>query len=295
MAGINARRLNASLSTWRPILIGFGGLIVDIFLGIRYDTSTWVDLGFYLATLFAIWQFDLVPQEAVYRERQTAGGKAGGWLWPLIYGTPLGLFVLFVFVVYPLQPPTAREVCDQLMLAPDLASVKKLTSPRLWPALDAHGNEIGWGQQARRSIEEFEAPPDLGGTIVSFKVYDNSRQVIYVAVQLIQRDNRWTVHEIYHRKFAEPPTEELTAFSVDPSFNPMTGYKIYPKTAPGKDFADWAASRRMHYKPTPTRHGLLGMFDALYSINPLLAWGAVILLIVVKSWMYSDSTSSKKQ
>ena len=62
MVAVNARRLHAGLHIWRPVVIGIGATVLDVFiLAMVFDWYIF-ELALYLSTIWLIWRLDLRRQ-----------------------------------------------------------------------------------------------------------------------------------------------------------------------------------------------------------------------------------------
>jgi hypothetical protein len=109
MAAINARRLRTSLPFWRPVAIGVGATALDIVVSACLFDSFIFDLVLYLGTIGLIWFRDLASQVPVFDRGQAERKREASWLVPGLVGSPLALFVLFNFFVYPLLPSSSPK------------------------------------------------------------------------------------------------------------------------------------------------------------------------------------------
>lgn len=236
MAALNARRLQAALPLWRPLAIGIGATVLDMF--VPTGGFYLVDLAFYLGALWLIWQVDLRRQLPLF-EAQTARGRRGGWLWPSLAGSPLALAVLLGFVVAPFWPLEPREVCQRFVEARTAQEAQAYATTKLWPAIEAmFAQKDDPDFQGRFDLtDEAEAPPAIGGYLVGYRLYAEPKGEAAFLVEgffhLKQIEGTWKIEDWYFTSQNNEPAAEPVSMAA----NYRTMFSRVPPPAPPASLA----------------------------------------------------------
>lgn len=253
MTAINTRRLQADLPLWRPLVLGIGVTVLDCFVpaGGFYV----VDLALYLGAVWLIWHWDLRRQLAVFEAQGAVSPREGGWLRPSLAGSPLALLVLFGFLVAPFLPLEPREVCQGFVEAGSVKEAQAYTTTNLWPAIEAmFAQKEDPDFQGRFELtDEAEAPADVGGYLVGYRLYGEPKGEAAFLVEgffhLKQIEGTWKIEDWYFTSFNNEPSAEpisvaanyQTIFpSVPPPAPPAT---LAPADAPAKARSGWLLTR----------------------------------------------------
>jgi hypothetical protein len=217
MAALNGSRLRTGAPSWRPILIGVGSFIVYlVVINLLFDLY-WVNLALYVNAVILIWEIDLKHQVTAYEQRPDKIPTGANWILPGLGGFPATLLVILVFVIVPLIPPSAREVCDQFMRGTSLSETKKLTTSNLWPALTALDRvEQDSSPGGYELTEDGPAPAQNGGHLVAYRTYTRSAKkgdTVEGVFHLVDRNGGWKIEEVYFTGFNRQAVEEWIPLS----------------------------------------------------------------------------------
>lgn len=196
---INAYRLGIPRSTWVPVAIGPGSLILDLILGLGSD-SYWVDVGLYLGAIGLLAAI-VVPGQCTAFSQLTPLPPAIGphWVVPSVAGVPLAGIAFLVFVIVPLIPLEPAEVCMRVAKAKDSKAAEPYVTLNLLPALremDKHPDESRFEFEA---TSEVQAPANVGGRLVGFRwVTSDAGQVVSMegVFHVVERNGVWKVEDI---------------------------------------------------------------------------------------------------
>ena len=197
MATINARRLRSTLPIWRPLAIGVGATALDF---LPFDSYIF-DMVLYLGAIGLIWFLDLAPQVPMFERGQAENGRQAGWIVPGLLGSPITLLVFFMFVVAPLLPLEPREVCNRFIKASSERELKKYATANMRPVIDALSKLPDEGRTVEYELtDEGDAPSEVGGYLVGFRMVVSSRQERDVddgCFHLVRYDGPWKIEEMY--------------------------------------------------------------------------------------------------
>jgi len=92
MAALNGRRLGVAQAAWRPIAISVAAAGLTVVGLAVFPSDFSVGMAFWLVHLPALGPLvstDLLDQHRLYRTYRASGGKAGGWVMPVVVGALL--------------------------------------------------------------------------------------------------------------------------------------------------------------------------------------------------------------
>lgn len=234
MAALNGKRLGTAVSPWLPLLIGFGYLVLDIWLSWLVD-SYLLSVALYLGSIGLLWFLILQEQhESFKRSQSISPGSSANWVWPSVSGIPLAFMALFAFVIEPLRPLEPREVCERFVAANSSKEGEKYVTLNLVPALRALDklpqNDDPFDFEL---TEENLAPADVGGYFVGCRgsfVEAGQHTQIEGFFHLVQRNGEWKIEDIYFTAMNRQPLERWVSMAQDYQMmlNPSA-----PQTVPG--------------------------------------------------------------
>ena len=200
MAAMNAKRLGLKSPAYRPILIGVGSVFLSVLVELLWFESWLFNVLLYCGAIWVIWMDDLLSQVVTYEQQpKDASDFPDHWIAPTLSGLPLGLMVIVVLVVAPLLPLSPREVCEEFVAAGSAQERKQHSTNKLWPALDPLGRVFFGGPKGSfELLDEAQAPPDMGGYFVAYRVVVSPNNTVAEGVfHLVAYSGPWKVEEIY--------------------------------------------------------------------------------------------------
>lgn len=302
MASINGRRLQTGSPVWRPIAIGVGSLLLDIFISIAFVDSYLLDLVLYLGGLWLIWGYDLQPQIALFDQQgRKQSDNALQWMVPSLAGAPIALLVFLNFIVTPFLPLEPREVCNRFVTASTAEKAGKYTTTNLWPALDTltESGEAPWKRGTLTLTDEAIAPKDVGGYLVGFRSHRKAAagpELVEGVFHLVDWQGKWQIENVYVTATDGRQLAEWLALSQHPyAFDGLRGsQRITGDSVQTTSTSDklWnnSAVEQLKKHPAPVYFGLKALFTSAgmkkFGLVLLVGIGAGISALV--RWLGGD-------